>query len=133
MFSKIRFSSWRTATLAATALIVLAAACSSADAPDLESIGLAVETDIQAGSTFEVTVPRQADTSVSVATMPPGVTAAFTPGAADDTIKLTVNVEFDVPRGEYDLGLSVVRDGEEYTVGWPFEVTEPGGAVPPNE
>ena len=122
---------WRFAAAAASALIVLAAACSSADAPDLESLGLAIETDIQAGSMFEVVVPQLSDTTVTVATMPAGVTAAVTPGPTDGSMKLTVNVEFDTPRGSYNLGLAAVRGGEEYEVGWPFDVTDPGGASSP--
>ena len=116
---------------AAAALIVLTAACSSADVPDLESLGLKIDTDIQAGSTLEVAVPKQAGTTVSVATSPAGVTAAITPDRSDGFMLLTVNVEFDTPRGAYNLGLRVDRDGKEYELGWPFEVTEPGSTGAP--
>ena len=106
---------------------VLATACSGAEAPDLESLGLAIEVDIAAGTTFEVAVPEQTDTTVRVRTTPAGVTAAVTDGPSEGTIQLTVNVEFDTPRGDYNLGLGVFRGGEEFVVEWPFTVVEPDG------
>jgi len=110
--------------------MVLASACSASSAPDLESLGLAIETDIQAGATFEVTVPKQPNMTVSVKTTPAGVTAAITDGPTQDMLRLTVHVEFDTPRGDYNLGLSAIRDGEEFLVGWPFTVTEPESPTP---
>ncbi len=61
-----------------------------------------------------------------VKTTPAGVTAAITDGPTAGMMLLTLNVEFDTPRGDYNLGLSVIRNGEESEVGWPFEVVEPG-------
>ena len=130
VFSNNEFNRRRFAMAAALALMVLASACSASTAPDLESLGLAIETDIQAGATFEVAAPMQPDTTVSVKTTPAGVTAAITDGRTAGMMLLTVNVEFDTPRGSYSLGLSVIRDGEEFVVGWPFEVVEPGGPTP---
>jgi hypothetical protein len=120
----------RLAMAAALALMVLASGCSASTAPDLESLGLAIETDIQAGATFEVAAPKQPGTTVSVKTTPAGITAAITDAPTDGMMLLMVNVEFDTPRGDYNLGLSVIRDGEEFVVGWPFEVVEPGGPTP---
>ena len=130
MFSIDQSRPWRFVA-AAAALIVLAAACSSADGPDLESLSLKIDTDIQAGATFEVAVPKQAGTTVSVATSPAGVTAAITPDRTGGFMVLTVNVEFDTPPGPHNLGLLVDRDGEEYELGWPFEVTELGSTGAP--
>ncbi|MGB5565533.1 MAG: hypothetical protein WBN93_04305, partial [Acidimicrobiia bacterium] len=126
MFSNNQSKRRRLAMAAVLALMVLASACSGSSAPDLESLGLAIETDIQAGATFEVAVPKQPDTTVSVKTTPAGVTAAITDGPTAGMMLLTLNVEFDTPRGDYNLGLSVIRNGEESEVGWPFEVVEPG-------
>lgn len=106
--------------------VLLAAACSSAVAPpDIESLGLLIEADIQAGGTFEVSIPIDENTTVSVENAPRGVTAALTPGA-NGSILLTVAVEPDTPRGAYNLGLIVVRDGERYELVWPFDVEDPG-------
>lgn len=110
-------------------LMLVAASCFPTNDPDLESLGLAIETDIAAGETFEVAVPAPTDAVVTVKTAPAGVTAAITDGP-EGMMRLTVNVEFDTPRGAYNLGLAVVRGGEEYLVGWPFEVVEPGGPAP---
>jgi len=121
---------WRLGAAAALALMVLATGCSSSEEPSLESLNLAIAADIQAGETFEVAVPSQSDTLVAVETTPAGVTAAITDDSEAGTMLLTVNVEFDTPRGAYNLGLSVVRDGKEFLVGWPFEVIDPGGAAP---
>jgi hypothetical protein len=129
MSSNIEFNRWRFAMAAALALMVLASGCSAATAPDLESLGLAIETDIQAGATFEVAAPKQPGTTVSVDTTPAGITAAITDGPTAGMMLLKVNVEFDTPRGDYNLGLSVVRDGDEFLVGWPFGVVDPGGPV----
>lgn len=130
MFANKLSNRRRFAAVAVLALTVLATACSDTNPPDIESLNLAISADIQAGTTFEVAVPEKADTSIRVKTTPAGVTAAITDGPEAGTIVLTVNVEFDTPRGAYNLGLSVVRDGEEYEVGWPFEVVDPGGAAP---
>jgi hypothetical protein len=121
---------WVAAVGTILAFIVITASCQPSDDPDIESLGLAIETDIPAGGTFEVAVPKLADTTVAVETTPPGVTAAITNAPGEGMILLTVNVEFDTPRGDYNLGLAVVRNGEEYLLGWPFEVVEPGGPAP---
>ena len=130
MFSNKQSNRWRLAVAAALALMVLATACSASTAPDLESLGLAIETDIQAGSTFELAVPKQPDTIVSVETTPPGVTAVITDGPTEELMLLTVIVDIDTPRGTYNLGLSVLHDNEQFSVNWPFEVVEPGGPTP---
>lgn len=109
---------------------VVAAACSSSDAPDIESLGLAMTVDIQAGATFEVTVPAIANTDLSVLSAPPGVAATLTEGAGASTMLLRVAVDEDTPRGAYNLALLAVRDGERYELGWPFAVIEPVGAAP---
>lgn len=120
---------WRRALAAVAASAVLAAACSSSAAPDIESLGLAITADIQAGSTFEVAVPATADTELSVVSAPSGVGATIT-DAPEGMIRLAVAVGEDTPRGAYNLALLAVRDGERYELGWAFEVVEPDAAVP---
>lgn len=119
----------RRAFIASAALVVLAVACSTAtNEPDLESLGLTMGIDIQAGSTFEVAVPVASGTTVSVASAPTGVDAAITPAAEAGTIVLTVSVDEEAPRGAYNLALRVVQDGVQYELGWPFEIVDSVGA-----
>lgn len=120
---------WRRALVVVAAAAVFMAACSSPAAPDIESLGLAITADIQAGATFEVAVPATADTELSVVSAPPGVTATITAGP-EGAMRLVVSVDHDTPRGAYNLALLVVRDGERYELGWPFEVVEPDEAAP---
>ena len=110
--------------------MLVAASCFPTNDPHIESLGLAIETDIPAGGTFEVSVPAPTDAVVTVRTVPAGVTAAIVDVPAEGIMRLVVNVEFDTPRGAYNLGLAVIRGGEEYLVGWPFEVVEPSGPAP---
>jgi hypothetical protein len=114
---------------AAVALAVVLAACGSASTVDLESLGLMIEADIQAGSRFETVVPARPDTTIDVVSAPPGVTASISEASDGESIVLSVVVEGDTPRGAYNLALRVVQDGEEYELGWPFEVVEPAGAA----
>lgn len=107
-------------------LVAVATACGAAStSPDLASLGLLIEADIQTGTTFEVSVPIDADTTLSVGTAPSGVNAAISSGT-DGSLLLTVAVESDAPRGIYSLGLIAIRDGEEYELAWPFNVVDPG-------
>ena len=108
---------------------MLVAACSATEAVDIESLGLALTVDIQAGTTFEVAVPATPNTTLTVVSAPPGVSATIT-DAPDDMIQLSVAVDEDTPRGAYNLALLAVRDGESYELGWPFEVIEPEVSAP---
>ena len=119
----------RRVLVAFAALTVLAAACSASKGPDIESLGLAMEVDIQAGAIFEVAVPMMDDTTISVVQAPPGVAAIITPGIEPGTILLQLAVDRTTPRGAYNLAISVVQDGDEYELGWPFNIVEPLGAV----
>lgn len=113
--------------LAAIAVFaVLTAACSSSEPLDIESLNLAVGTEIQAGATFEVAVPATEGVELSVVAAPPGVTAELT-GAGEEMLLLRVAVDADTPRGAYNLALLAMRDGDRYELGWPFDVVDPGG------
>ncbi len=120
---------WRRALVVVAAPAVFMAACSPSAAPDIESLGLAITADIQAGSTFEVAVPATADTELSVVSAPPGVTATIT-HAPGGMMRLALAVDDDTPRGAYNLALLAIRDGERFELGWPFEVVEPDAAAP---
>lgn len=104
-------------------LPVVGGACSSST-PDLESIGLAVETGIQAGTTLELGFPVATDTTVRVASAPAGITASVVTSDGQGLNILRVDVDADTPRGSYNLGLGVVQDGTETVVSWPFEVVD---------
>jgi len=130
MYSTKPMNVGRLVAVVLASFAILAVACSSSEAPDIESLGLAMTVDIQAGATFDVTVPATADTDLSVVSAPPGVTAKLTEDAEDGTIRLKVAVDEDTPRGAYNLALLAVRNGERYELGWPFEVIEPVGAAP---
>lgn len=110
-------------------LTVVVAACGSSSTVDIQSLGLGVEADIQAGSRLELAVPLQPDTTIQVAFAPAGVTAAISEAADGDSLLLSVAVDADTPRGAYNLALLVDQDGESYEVGWPFEVVEPVGTA----
>ena len=114
---------------AAAALALLVAACGTSSTIDVQSLGLDVEADINAGSRFEITVPTQPDTTIEVVATPPGVTAWITDEGGGRSVRLTVAVEFDTPRGAYNLALRVTQNGQVSELGWPFEVTEPSGAA----
>ena len=100
------------------------AACGAATGVDLEDLGLAVEADIQAGADFELVVPAQTGTTIEVVLAPPGVVASISDVSGGESIRLAVAVDPDTPRGAYNLALRVVKDGEEYEFGWPFEVID---------
>lgn len=119
----------RRALAAVVVFAVLAVACSSSEPLDIESLNLAIETDIQAGATFEVAVPATEGVELSVVAAPVGVTATLT-DAGESMMLLRVAVDADTPRGAYNLTLLAARDGEDYEVGWPFEVVDPAGATP---
>ena len=114
---------------AAAGLAVMLTACGSTSTVDLESLGLMIEADIQAGSRFEVAVPASPNTTIEVVEAPPGVTASISETAGGESILLSVVVENDTPRGAYNLALRVVQDGDEFELGWPFEVVEPAGTA----
>lgn len=92
--------------------------------PTLESIGLSITTDLEAGTTFEVAFPVQEDTELQVLSAPPGITASIGMGRGAAMRLLRVVIDRDTPRGEYNLGISVVRGGTETVLGWPFEVVD---------
>ncbi|NND02383.1 MAG: hypothetical protein HKN91_06300 [Acidimicrobiia bacterium] len=119
---------WRQVLVAIAASSMLMAACSATEAVDIESLGLVVSADIQAGTTFELAVPSNPDVELTVVSAPPGVTATLSE-VADERWLLKIVVDEDTPRGAYNLALRAVRDGESYELGWPFEVVEPVGAV----
>lgn len=106
------------------AVVLLVGACASSSTVDLASLGLDIDTDIQAGSQFEVAVPIQSGTTITVASAPPGVTASISETAGGESILLSVAVDAGTPRGAYRLALFVVRGEEEYQLGWPFDVVD---------
>ncbi len=93
---------------------------------ELAHLGLSVSAEIQAGQSIEITVPIPDDTVVSIGTVPEGVTATLTP-ATDGTMTLRVAPAADTPRGQYNLGLVAVADGERQELSWPFRVADPDG------
>jgi hypothetical protein len=115
---------------AAAALVLVVAGCGGSSSSDvnLESLGLAIEADIQAGARFGVAVPAPPDTTIEVALAPPGVAASMSE-AGDGSLWLEVVVDAGTPRGGYALALDVVQDGEAYEVAWPFDVTEATGVA----
>jgi hypothetical protein len=126
MKSRQTFSSWRSAAVAVATLGALAGACTTASAEpiDLETLGLSIQANIQAGSSFEAVVPNDPATSVEVISAPPGVTANISETPDGTSIRLSISVDADTPRGLYNLGLRAERDGESFELGWPFEVVE---------
>lgn len=110
----------------AVAVLTLALALGScaSGVPDIESIGLSIEASIQAGEVFEVTVPAQSDTTLSVESAPAGVIATITTGSEPQTNLLRVEVADDTPRGSYNLGIAIAHDGETTVVSWPFDVVD---------
>ena len=112
----------------ATTLALVVGGCASTESVDLEELGLAMEVDIQAGSRFEVAVPLDPDTAISVAAAPRGVTAAISAAPDGESMLLSVAVDSETPRGAYNLALLVIRHGDEHELGWPFSVVEAGAA-----
>ena len=112
--------------IAAVVLALVAGACGSSTTIDRESLGLLIEADIQAGTRFEVTVPKNPDFSIEVASAPAGITASISEAADGEALLLSVEVDADTPRGAYNLGLRATRAGEEFLVGWPFDVVDGG-------
>ena len=88
---------WPIAVITAIALAVLVGACSAPAPVGLEELGLMIEADIQAGSSFEVVVPKVADTTVSVVSAPPGVSAAIGDVPSGGSMLLSVAVDPDTP------------------------------------
>jgi hypothetical protein len=116
--------------------MLLLAACGTSPTVDLESLGLLIDADIQAGSQFSVAVPAQPDTTIEVVSAPPGVIAAITGPDSTDTYNtywLTIEVDADTPRGAYALALRVVQGGKESQLGWPFDVTDMTTTTPGTE
>ena len=113
--------------VAVGAMIVLAPGCTDSPDPTIESLGLSVRTEIQAGATFEMAVPAQDDTRIAVLSNPDGIsTATF---VADGMNNVAIEVDADMPRGDYNLVFRVLHDGREYDLPWPFTVTDPGGSA----
>jgi len=104
-------------------LALVFAGCSSGT-PDLESIGLATETEIQAGQVVEVAFVTQPDAAIRVVSAPTGVTATIAERPQPGERLLQVEVDAATPRGSYDLGILVVRKGEVTLRNWPFEVVD---------
>ncbi len=100
---------------------------SESSAVDLEQLGLSVSAEIQAGQWVEVTVPVLEDTVVTIGTVPEGVTATLTP-AIEGTMTLRVAPAADTPRGQYNLGLIAITDGERQELSWPFRIADPDGS-----
>ena len=123
-------TAWRRALVGVAAAFVLLTACSSAESVDIESLGLEMTVDIQAGSKIEIAVRETPDIDLTIVSAPPGVSADITDGS-EGMILLTVTVDEATPRGAYNLAMLAVRDGERFELGWPFEVVEPVGAAPP--
>jgi hypothetical protein len=90
----------------------------------LESIGLAIETEIQAGEVFEVAFATDTNAIIGVVSAPTGVNATIAEGPEAGLRLLRVTVDADTPRGAYNLGIMVVSDGEETLLGWPFDVVD---------
>lgn len=110
--------------LVAAAFTLVVAACGSSSAVDIQSLGLDVEADIQAGARFELALPVQPGTTIELVSAPPGVTASLSE-AGGGSLLLSVAVDADTPRGAYNLALRVDQDGDTHELGWPFEVVDP--------
>ena len=126
-------SRWRLLATTVTTLALLMGACGSTESVTIESLGLSVEVDIQAGSEFELAFPLDQDTSIGVVSAPPGVTATITEASNGESMLLAVAVDAATPRGAYNLALLATRNGEDYELGWPFDVVEPVGAASPTD
>ncbi|NNF08691.1 MAG: hypothetical protein HKN74_00200 [Acidimicrobiia bacterium] len=109
---------------AAVVLGVVLGACGSSTV-DLESLGLAVAVDVQAGGEFELVVPSRSDTTIEVVSTPPGVSSSVTEIADGESIRLVLAADPDTPRGSYNVALLVTKDGTEHQLGWPFDVVDP--------
>lgn len=110
-------------------MALLVTACSSS-AIDIESLGLDVDAQIQAGFQYSLTVPVDDDITLEVVSTPRGVAAALTEAAGGTAIQLTVAVDADTPRGAYNLGMEATRNGQTVMVGWPFEIIDASTAPP---
>ena len=133
MISPSAASRLRLVAVTVTTLALLVGACGSTESVTIEDLGMSVEIDIQAGSEFELAFPLDHDTDISVASAPPGVTATITEAPNGESILLAVAVASDTPRGAYNLALLATRNGEDYELGWPFDVVEPVGAASPTD
>ena len=88
-------------TAIATVLVaVLVGACSNAESANLESLGLAVAADVQAGEPFEVTAAKDAGISITSVSAPSGVTAVVSE-PDEETVTLAVEVDPETPAGTY--------------------------------
>lgn len=121
---------WQRAIAAIAALAVILTACSSSDPVDIESLGLGVDVDIEAGETFELSVPATPDVDLSLVMAPNGVAASLSENEESDMIDLVVTVDEDTARGDYALALLAVKEGDRYELSWPFRVIEPMSAAP---
>lgn len=108
-------------TVFATSLV----GCGSSAAPDLESLGLAIAVDVQAGGDFDLVVPARDDTTIELVSSPPGVDASVTEVSGGESIRVAIAADPDTPRGSYNLALRVTQDGEDYELGLPFDVVDP--------
>ena len=108
--------------VAVGACALVLAACGSTTGPStLEDLGLAIAADVQQGASFEVAVPAIAGTTITVSSAPSGVNAAIAE-SADGSLRLSIVAGPDTPAGTYNLGLTVLRNGEEQVLGLPFDV-----------
>lgn len=101
-------------------LVVFGSACSTTPDPTVESLGLPFGGEIQAGATFHMAVPKQGNTQIEVLANPTGISSAtFDENGMSNIV---IEVEEDMPRGDYNLVLRVFRDGNEFHLAWPFTV-----------
>lgn len=121
------FVGWTRSLVVIAGLVLMATSCTSAAEPDIESLGLAIKADIQAGTTFDAVVPVDRDTDITLIAAPPGVDATVERTSDGDSVMVSLAIDDDTPRGAYALALRVIQNGETYELGWPFEVVEPLG------
>lgn len=107
--------------LAATgALIGCASRDSQLDPIGLDDINMAVVSETQQGSTFELAVPVVDDIEVLGVQSPDGLNTTLSTG---ETVKLTVEVAPDLQPGTYNLEIQVRKDQNTSVVNLPFTVT----------
>jgi hypothetical protein len=109
--------------IASLGLAMLLAGCSNTEPADLESLGLAIAADVQAGERFEVTVAKDPEISITGVSAPPGVTAVASE-PDDQTLTLTVDVDVETAPGTYNVILRTDRSGTGAELEWPFDVIE---------
>ncbi len=112
--------------LALLAAALLVGACSNgSEPPSLQSLGLDVSAQIQAGNSFSLTVPMTAEMELTVGAAPSGVDATVERNLVTNDVTVHLAVAEDVPRGAYELPLTVVSQGDSYELNWPFSVVDP--------